>query len=168
LELLELLEGALGGAFVGVEAALETLEAVFEVAEGGTEISLAEADVTAIVGLVIEDVVQLETMFPEVGFHGAKAADIPLVVDQGVYEVTLAGGGRAELGVVFGGELREGFGIFAADDVGLGVNAGFQGISATDSLRSHARGLLTGVGAGAGGFLRIQAIREDLLFGCHL
>jgi hypothetical protein len=79
-------------------------------------------------------------------------------VNEGVDEVALARGGGVELGVVFGGELREGFGIFAADDVGLGVNARFQGVQASSGF--------AGVGAGAGGFLRIQTIRRDLFFRC--
>jgi hypothetical protein len=43
--------------------------------------------------------------------------------------------------------------------VGLGVNAGFEGI--------HASYGFAGLGAGAGGELRIATIREDLVFGCH-
>jgi hypothetical protein len=121
--LTELFEGALGGALVGVEAALEALEAVFEVVEGGAEGVLAVADVGAIVRFVIHGVVGFEPILPEVGFDGAEAADFPFVVDEGVDQVALARGDGAELGVVLGSELGEGLGIFAADDPGLGVNA---------------------------------------------
>jgi hypothetical protein len=130
LEVAELLEGAGGGALVGVEAALETLQAVFEVVEGGAEGVLADADVGAIIRFVIEGIVDFEAMLPEVGFDGAEAADFPFVVNEGVDEVALTRGGGVELGVVLGGELGEWLGVFATDDVGFGVNAGFQGVQA--------------------------------------
>jgi hypothetical protein len=65
-------------------------------------------------------------------------------VGQAVDQIAFLGVVGWNSGVVFGGEWGEGIGGFAADDVGLGVNAGFQGV--------HAGGLLAGVGAGAGGF----------------
>jgi hypothetical protein len=159
LQVAELAEGSGGGALVGVEAALETLEAVFEIIEGMVEGMFAVENVPFVVGTEAPYFVVLEHLLPESGFDGAEAADVPLVVDQSVHEVALARGDGVELIVVLGGELREDFGVFAADDVGLRVNAGFQGV--------HARDGFAGLGAGAGGVLRIQAIREDLLFGCH-
>jgi hypothetical protein len=121
LQVAELLEGALGGALIGVEAALEAFQSVFEVVEGGAEVVPAEADVAAVVRLVVEDVVRFEPMLPEVGFDGAEAADLPLVVDQCVDEVALTRRDGLELGVVLRGELRQGLGVFAADDVRFGM-----------------------------------------------
>jgi hypothetical protein len=142
-----------------VETALETLETVFEVIEGMVEGMFAVEDVPFVGGIEAPYFVILEHLLPDGGLDGAKAADVPLVVDEGVDEVPLTGGHGVELIVVLGGELRESFGIFAADDVGSGVDAGFQGVHPSDGF--------AGVGAGAGGFLRIQAIRRDLLFRCH-
>jgi hypothetical protein len=158
LQVAELLESALGGALVGVETALETIEALFDVVKGGAESVLAETYV-AVVRFVIEGIIDFEMVLPDVGFDSAEAADLPFVVDEGVHQVALARGCGVELGVVLGGELSQGFGIFAPDDVGLGMNAGFQGVHAGDGL--------AGAGAGAGGFPRIQAIRRDLFFRCH-
>jgi hypothetical protein len=159
LKVLELLESALGGTLVGVEAALETLEAVFEVLEGGAEGVLAAADVTGVVQVVVQGVIHIEPLLPEVGLDGAETADLPFVVNQGVDEVSLPRGDRVELGIVFGGELSEGVGVFASDDVGLGMKAGFQGV--------HAGGGFSGLGAGTGRMLRIATIREELFFSCH-
>jgi hypothetical protein len=88
-----------------VEAALETLETLFEVLEGSAEGVLAAADVTGLVRVVVECVVPLELLLPEVGFDGAETTDLPFVVDQSVDEVALARGSGQELRVVFGGEL---------------------------------------------------------------
>jgi hypothetical protein len=155
----QLAEDALGGAFVGVEAALEALEAVFEVFEGGAEGVFPAADVDAVVRLVIEVVVLCKVVFPEVSFDGAEAAYLPLVVDEGIDEVALARADGVKLGVILGGEAGEGFGVFAADDVGFGMKAGLEGVKAGDGF--------AGLGARAGRMLRIQAIRADLSFGCH-
>jgi hypothetical protein len=159
LKVLQLLEGSLGGALVGVEAALETFEAVFEIVEGGAEGVLAGANVAAIVGIFKEGIVPGKGVLPEVGFDGAESADFPFVVNEGIDEVPLTWGDGVELGVVLGGQLREIIGVFAADDVGLRMDAGFQSVQAGGSL--------AGVGTGAGGLLRIQAIRRDLFFRCH-
>jgi hypothetical protein len=154
-----LLEGAGGGALVGVETALETLYAVFEVVEGMVEGMFAVEDVPFVGGIEAPYFVILEHLLPEGGLDGAETADVPLVVDEGVDEVPLTGGDGVELIVVLGGELRESLGVFASDDVGLRVNAGSKRVQAGDGL--------AGLGAGAGGKLRIAAIRFDLFFRCH-
>jgi hypothetical protein len=143
-----------------VEAALEVFQTLFEVwVEGGGEGVAAAASVGPGLGVEGPVVEELELVGPEVGFDGAEAADLPLVVDEGVHQVALAGGDGVELGVVLSGEMGEGLGVFAADDVGLGVNAGFQGIHAGDGL--------AGLGARAGGFQRILTIRLDLFVASH-
>jgi hypothetical protein len=104
-------------------------------------------------------ILALEICGVKVGFGETKAADEPLVVDEGIDQIPLTRSDGVELGVIFGGELGEGFRCFAADDVGFGMKAGFEGVQAGDGF--------AGVGAGAGGLLRIQTIRGDLFFGCH-
>jgi hypothetical protein len=152
-------EGSGGGALVGVDAALEGLEALVEVVEGDGEGVAAGVDVGLTVGGAEHVVVVAELELPDVGFDGAETADHPFVVDEGVDEVALARADGVELGIVFGGELGESFGIFTANDVGLGMNAGFEGV--------HRRSGFAGVGAGAGRVLRISTIRFDLFFGGH-
>jgi hypothetical protein len=56
--------------------------------------------------------------------------------------------------VIFGREERESRGVFAGDDLGLGINAGFQGIEADSGLALDR--------AWTWGFLRIESIRLDL------
>jgi hypothetical protein len=147
-----------GGALQGVEAGLEAGETYFEGVEGVGEGVLALQDHETV--LPFEVIVAfLEVVGVEVGFGEAEAADEPLVVDEGIDEIALAWGNGVELGVVFGGELGEGFGVFAADDVGFGMEAGLESVQAGDGF--------AGLGAGAGRFLRIQAIRADLGFGWH-
>ena len=74
-------------------------------------------------------------------------------------EHALLGGGGAEAAVIFAGEFLEGGGGFAADELGFGVDAGLEGI--------HGGADLALGGAGSGGFLCVEAIGLDLLFGCH-
>jgi hypothetical protein len=93
LQVAELLEGALGGALVGVEAALEVFQALFEVGvEGGGEGVTAAADVVRVVGIGRVGVEPLEFEGPEVGFDALQTADLPFVADDGVDEIALAGG----------------------------------------------------------------------------
>jgi hypothetical protein len=158
LQLTEFFEGGAVGALQGVETGLEAEETFLEgfeaVGEGVLPLENPEAP------FFFEVVVAfLKMVGVEVGFGEAEAADEPLVVDEGIDKVALAGGDGEELSVVFGGELGEGRGVFAADDVGFGMKAGLE--------RVHAGGGFSGVGAGAGGFLRITAIREDLGFSWH-
>jgi hypothetical protein len=66
----EFLEGALGGSLVGVETALEALEAVFEVIEGGAKRVLAAEGIPFVGAIVRTKVVELQLAIPEVGFDG--------------------------------------------------------------------------------------------------
>ena len=141
----ELLEGELVVALGGVDAALEALE-------------LAAADVedTAFGVFVGVDAAG--------GFHGgeaperslgaAQSAKGPLAMDEGIDEGAALGGGSVEAVVVIGDQGFELGGIFASDDFGFRVNAGFQGVEAD--------GGFTGAGAGPGGFLRVEAIGFEL------
>jgi hypothetical protein len=159
VQLAELLEGALTGALIGVEAALETLEAVFEVKEGRAEGELSPADVVRVIRVEGLAIVSIEGAFPELGLDAFETADFPFVADDGIDEVPLAGSDGMELGVISGGELGEGLGIFAANDVGFGMKAGFQGV--------HAGGGFAGLGAGTGGTLRVETVCFDLFGSCH-
>jgi hypothetical protein len=93
-------------------------------------------------------------VLPELGFHFAKAAGHPLGGDEGIDKEALLGSGGAEARVVFVGEGFQSVRILARNDVGLGIDAGFEGV--------EARGGLALDGAGAGRFLRIAAVSLDL------
>ncbi len=158
LEGAKLGEGAVGGTLQGVETGLEARQArsdAFEsVGEG------VAADALALLAGGVEDLgVADEPVLPELGFDEAETADEPLVVDDGVDEVALAGGRGAEMGVVLGGELGEGGGVFATDDEGFGMQAGLEGV--------HAGAGFAGLGAGAGGELGVAAIGGEWLWSRH-
>jgi hypothetical protein len=67
-------------------------------------------------------------LVPELSFADAEAAAEPFSVDQGADEHTLFGVGGVEAVVVFGLEDFNVEGVFTADDLGVGVDAGLQGI----------------------------------------
>jgi hypothetical protein len=127
------------GALGGIDAALEAAEGVCAAAEGlaGSTVVFGSPGI-------------LHFAFEDFGIDSAKAAEQPLVVDEGVDEEAFFGGGGPETVVIFGGEKFEGRGVFAADDLGFGVNAGFQGIEADDGFAFD--------GARTGGVLRVEAI----------
>jgi hypothetical protein len=93
-------------------------------------------------------------VFPEFGVDVLQAAELPMVPDEDVDAEPLLGGGGLAFLVVEAGEGLEIGGIFAADDVGLSVDAGFQGI--------HGRSGLALSGAGAGGVPGVEAVGLDL------
>ena len=131
------------GALGGVDAALEVVE-VFVVAV----VDLGHLE-------PFDRVVEaLDVVLPELRFEGAEAALEPLGGDEGIDQGADFGSGGLVAVVVFGGEEREGRGVFAGDDLGLGVDAGFQGIEADGGLALD--------GAWTGGFLRIEPVGLDL------
>ena len=89
----------------------------------------------------------------------SEAAELPVVADEDVDVVALFGADGVEAFEVFGGEGLEGGGVFAADDFGLSVDSGLEGV--------HGAGGFALSGAWAGGFLGVEAIGLDLLDGCH-
>jgi hypothetical protein len=131
------------GALSGIDAALEAAEGVCAAAEG-----LAGSTV------VFGSPGTLHFAFEDFGIDSAKTAEQPLVVDEGIHEEAFFGGGGPETVVILGGEKFEGRGVFAADDLGFGVNAGFQGIEADDGLALD--------GSRTCGVLRVEAIGLDL------
>ena len=148
LEAFEFAEGVAEGALGGVDAGLEAIE-------------LGEADLVGSPedGVFVLAVVIRGTKFPETGFDEAETAEEPFGIDHGIEEQAFGGSGGAVVVVILGAEGLEVGGFFVADDVGLGVDAGFQGILGRSGLALS--------GAGTGGFLGIEAIGLGLLFGGH-
>jgi hypothetical protein len=148
LDLAEVVEGAMEGALEALAAALQAGEGLLGADEGDAEDS--------VFGTFVEI---RQVVFPEVGFGLAEAAEEPLGIDEDVDEGALGGGLGLVVEEVLGGQGVEGRGVFATDDLGLRVDAGFQGILG--------RGGLALSGARAGGFPGVQAVGLDLLLGCH-
>jgi hypothetical protein len=131
------------GALGGVDAALEAVEGVAAVVVGLGDLEpLDGAEETP------------DFVIPELRFEGAEAALQPLGGDEGVDQGAHFGSDGLEALVILGGEKVESRGVFAGDDLGFGVNAGFQGIEADGGPALR--------GAWAGRFLRIEAIGLDL------
>jgi len=148
LEEAEGFERAVVGALGGIDAALEAAEGVGAAAEG-----LAGRTV-AFWGPGI-----LHFAFEDFGIDPAKAAEQPLVVDEDVDEEAFLWGSGPETVAILGGEGFEGGGIFAADEVGFGVDARPESIHAGDGLALN--------GAGASGTQGVETIRRDLFDGRH-
>ena len=74
---------------------------------------------------LVEDV---DAVIPELGFDAAEAALDPLGGDESVDERELDGVGGLEVEHEHGGEGFEFGGVFAGDDVGPGIDAGFEGV----------------------------------------
>ena len=148
LETLKLLEGVAVVAVGHIDAALEAGELVAGFAEGDGEVDVEDS---------VGDVG--EALLPELGFDAAEAAEEPFGIDEGVDEHALLGGGGMEAVVILVGEGFEAAGGFVLDDVGTGVDAGFESVH-------RGAGLALG-GAGSGGFLRVEAIGCELFLGGH-
>ena len=73
---------------------------------------------------------------PELGFDAAEAALGPLGGDEGVDERELGGAGGVVVVVKSNVESFEPGGIFAGDDVGAGIDAGFEGVEGGSALPS--------------------------------
>ena len=139
-------EGAVVGALGGIDAALEAAEGGLAAAEG-----LAGSTVAfGVPGI-------LHFAFEDLGIDSSKAAEEPLVVDEGIDEEAFFGGDRKEALAIFPGEGFKGGGVFAADEVGFGVNAGLESIHAGDGLARN--------GARAAGTQGVQTICRDLFDG---
>jgi hypothetical protein len=137
------LEGAVVAALGGIDAAMEAGQRVLAAHEGAAgrdKIFLGTPRMHAVV--------------PDLGLGLAEAAELPLGGYHGIDEEAVFGAGGLEAVVVFEGEGFEDGGDFAGDNVGASVNAGFEGIEAGNGLAFD--------GTGAGGFLRIEAVRLDL------
>ena len=149
LNALDVFECAVDGTLGGIEAALEAFEGV----AGGHE-DVGDGGWRAEGGAHLD-----EAILVHLDFDAAVAAELPLGGDEQIDERALSGVGGLVLLVVFGNEGIEHIGIFAGEDFGLGVNAGFESVETGGGLALD--------GAGAGGFLRITAIRFDLWDSSH-
>ena len=137
-EALQVIEGAVEGAFGGIDAALEEVElmvrAGHDLAERGVLIGSAEGfgGVGELVG-------------PKLGFGAAETAELPIGADEVVDKGAFGGGGGLPLEVIVAGEGLELTGVLARDDLRLGLEAGFEGVEARDGFsfgRARARGVL--------------------------
>jgi hypothetical protein len=139
-----------------------------EVALGGLD---AAADAGECVGVVYEDLAHggdfaeeglvdaFALRFVAFGLDAGHAAHGPEVLHKHFDQGGFGGSGGLVLLEVIGGELFESGGVFAHDDLGLGVDAVLEGVEADG-------GFALG-GAGAGGLLRVGAVGGDLAFGGH-
>jgi hypothetical protein len=150
-------EDAVIGAMEIVAAAFEPGKRLAGVLEGLAEETVLERLMGAKVIVVLGDLEELG--FPELGFGLAKPAEGPLGIDEHIDEGALLGGLGGVVAEVLPGESGQFGGIFAADDLGLSINAGFQGILGRDGLAFR--------GTGAGRFLRVETVGLDLLVGRH-
>jgi hypothetical protein len=148
LELAQLVEGAFVGALGGVDAALEAFEG-----------ALAELVGVAEGVILVEAEGAFHFVLPNLGIDSGKTAELPVAADEGVDKEALLRRGGLEAVEVPGGEGVEVLGALAADDEGLGVDAGFQGILG--------RGGLAGSRARAGGFPGVEAVGLDLMDSGH-
>jgi len=148
MELLEVLKGLARGATGALDAPLELGEG-FAAAGGG----LTEGV------LRVRPVGFLMVVCPDLGFGGTEAAFEPLAVNEVVHEGAGFGGAGIVALVVFVDELLEVGEFLGGEDEGLGVDAGFEGI--------HGGGGFACDRGGAGGFLRVAAVRFDLTKGRH-
>jgi hypothetical protein len=87
---------------------------------------------------------------PDFGVGERIAAKEPLGIDEGGDEERLLGSGGFPAEEVLAGEGAEFGGVFAGDDLGAGIEAGFEGVGTGG-------GLALG-GARAGGFLGVATI----------
>jgi hypothetical protein len=143
LDFLKGREGAVVGAVGGVDAALEAVEIL---AAGVPDLGHIET--------FDRGVEAFEIVPPDLRFEGAEAALEPLGGDEGIDQGAHFGSGGLVAVVVFGDEEGEDRGVFAGDDLGLGVDAGFQGIEADCGL--------TLSGGWTSGFLRVEPVGLDL------
>jgi len=150
----QLVEVAMESAVGGVHAALETAQLA-----AGIDVGLADD------GVIVE-----VSTFGEVGlvwdfgdhdfdFDAAKAAEDELAVSEAVHQGAFFGSAGLVADVVFVAEDGAFGGVFPGEDLGLGLDAGFQGI------RGGA-GLALG-GAWTVALLGIETICAGLFESCH-
>jgi hypothetical protein len=145
----QVFEGALVGARGGIDAALEP----------GEELEIAAVGFGERGVLIIVVTVAMKLALPDFGFGTVEAAEEPVVGDEEVDEGAGLRGGGAPMVIVVGGKGVEGLGAFTANDVGFGVDAGFESVHAGDGFALD--------GARAGGFLSVEAVGLDLPERCH-
>jgi hypothetical protein len=114
LQALEFVEGVAVIALGHIDAALEAgegfLHAVERLAEDGAVDLIAHA------------------LLPDFGLYAAEAAEEPFAIDEGIDEHALLGGIGEKAAVILELEAFEVGGGFVVDDLGVGVDAGFEGV----------------------------------------
>jgi len=148
LEAFEVVQGAVEGALGRIGAALEERE-IFAAAD---EIE------TVAVG-VVADAVGSALVIPDFGGGKGIAAQQPIGIDEGGDEEGLFWSGGLPAEEVLVGEGTEFGGVFAGDDLGPGIEAGFEGVGTGGGLACG--------GAGAAGFGAVGAVGRDLFWGTH-
>jgi hypothetical protein len=98
-------------------------------------------------------------ILPDLGLEFVEATDLPVGGYHDIHQEALHGGGGLEVVVVFEGEGFQDGGVFAGDDLGLSVDAGFEGMEAGNGIAFD--------GARAGGFRRIEAVGLVLIVCRH-
>src|SRR5262249_42144741 len=71
---------------------------------------------------------------PRVELDLAEGAELPFTGDEAVDEGALRGGAGLEVEDGLGGEGAGGGGVFAANDLGFGIDAGLERVQARDGL----------------------------------
>jgi hypothetical protein len=119
-------ERALGGR----DAALQPLEDLLLVPEGGGQRILLGflTPLAKVRGALVDGPI------PDLRLGFAEATQKPIGGDSVIDEGDLFGALRLVTVVIPGGEALEGVGIFAGDDLGLGINARLQSIHAADGF----------------------------------
>lgn len=135
------------GAVIG---ALDSFEAPVESGEGRQVREIGVGEVGS---------VGRQALLPEPGFDGVETAELPVGGYESIDEEAFERRGGPELAVIRGGQLVELLGIFAGNDLRVGLDPGFQSIEFGDGLALS--------GAGSGGAKRIEPVRCNLSCGSH-
>ncbi|HEV3200947.1 MAG TPA: hypothetical protein VGZ73_23750 [Bryobacteraceae bacterium] len=123
LEAIERVQGAVEGALRGIDAALEEREVV-----------AAADEIQAHAVGVVAHAVGSALVVPDFGVGERVAAKQPVGVDEGGDEEGLFGSGGFPVEEVLIGEGAEFRGVFRGDDLGAGIEAGFEGVGTGGSL----------------------------------
>ncbi len=159
LEVLEDSEVAEVHAVSAFDAALKAAEGLEGVLIGMAEGGIVLDGLVEVLGVSKVVVEAFDLVLPELGFDAAEAALGPLGGDEGIDQRALVGVGGPVVEQEFGGKGLEFAGIFAANDVRPGVDAGFEGVQ-------RGGGFAFG-GSGAGRFLGITAVGFNLTESRH-
>ena len=125
LEILQSFERAEEHAVGSVDAALEARKGLESVLEGMAERGIVLDGGVDKIGVRKILVEAFDLVIPELRFDAAETALGPFGGDEGVDKGEFGGAGGAVVEVKCGGEGFEFGGVFAGDDMGPGVDAGF-------------------------------------------
>ena len=129
LQAFEIVQGAVEGAVGGIGAPLE---------EG--EVLAAADKIQANAVGVVTDTIGITAVVPDLGVGEAIAAQQPIAIDEGGDEKALFRSGGLPAGKIGVGEGTEFGGIFARDDLGPGIETGFEGVGTGGGLAPNGEG----------------------------